>query len=118
MSLQAYMTINKNNISKGASTASSIGAVASTSSTHNDQITVIAFNAGCTIPLDPNSGVATGTRHLHAGDLHQVIRRLFAAAVERARHQPRHRSSRLRLFPPGPDRVARPKTSSATPGRR
>jgi type VI secretion system secreted protein Hcp len=62
MSLQAYMTIKKNNISKGASTASSIGAVASTSSTHNDQITVIAFNAGCTIPIDPNSGVATGTR--------------------------------------------------------
>jgi type VI secretion system secreted protein Hcp len=62
MALQAYMTINKNNISKGASTASSLGQVASSDTSHNDQITVVAFQTDCLIPRDPNSGVATGTR--------------------------------------------------------
>src|SRR6516225_11212653 len=62
MALEAYLTINQDNISKGASTASSIGQVAKTDSGNNDKITVIGFLADALIPRDPNSGVATGSR--------------------------------------------------------
>src|ERR1700740_1166756 len=62
MSLQAYITIKKNNISQGASSQNSLGQVASSDSSHNDQITVVSFLSNCLIPRDPNSAVATGTR--------------------------------------------------------
>jgi type VI secretion system secreted protein Hcp len=62
MALQAYLTITQDNISKGASNANSIGQVASTDTTNQDKITVIGFSSNCLIPIDPNSGVATGSR--------------------------------------------------------
>jgi type VI secretion system secreted protein Hcp len=62
MALQAYLTINTDNISKGASNANSLGQVASTGSDHHDKITVVAFNFDAVIPRDPTSGVATGAR--------------------------------------------------------
>ena len=62
MALQAYLTISQNNISKGASNANSLGQVASTDSSHYDQITVVGFASDALIPRDPTSGVATGAR--------------------------------------------------------
>jgi type VI secretion system secreted protein Hcp len=62
MALQAYLKINQDNISKGASGHDSLGQVALTDAGHHDEITVIAFVSDALIPRDPNSGVATGTR--------------------------------------------------------
>jgi type VI secretion system secreted protein Hcp len=62
MAMQAYMTINKNNISKGASSANSLGQVAAGNTANADKITVVGFTADALIPRDPNSGVATGSR--------------------------------------------------------
>lgn len=62
MALQAYLTINQDSISKGASNPNSLGQVAGTNSAFYDQITVIAFLSDALIPRDPNSGVATGAR--------------------------------------------------------
>ena len=62
MALQAYLTISQDNISKGASSSASLGQVALSDTSHQDDITVIAFVADAMIPRDPNSGVATGSR--------------------------------------------------------
>ena len=62
MALQAYLTISQHNISKGASNPSSLGQVASTSSSNYDKITVIGFLSDALIPRDPTSGVSTGAR--------------------------------------------------------
>ncbi len=62
MAYPAYITIKKDNISSGASNANSIGQVAQGDSTHYDEITVIGFTSDAMIPIDPNTGVATGGR--------------------------------------------------------
>ena len=62
MAMQAYLTINQDNISKGASSGKSLGQVAQTDSGNYDKITVVGFMADALIPRDPNSGVATGAR--------------------------------------------------------
>jgi type VI secretion system secreted protein Hcp len=62
MALQAYLTITTNNISKGASNPNSLGQIASTDSSHYDDITVVGFASDAMIPRDPNTGVATGAR--------------------------------------------------------
>jgi type VI secretion system secreted protein Hcp len=62
MAMQAYITINKDGISKGASSATSLGQVAATDTTNQDKITVVGFMADALIPRDPNSGVSTGSR--------------------------------------------------------
>ena len=62
MAMQAFMTINKDNISKGASASTSLGQVAAQDSTNHDKITVVSFLSNAMIPRDPNSGVSTGAR--------------------------------------------------------
>ncbi len=62
MAMQAFLTITQDNISKGASSGTSLGQVAATDSTNYDKITVVSFLADALIPRDPNSGVATGAR--------------------------------------------------------
>jgi type VI secretion system secreted protein Hcp len=62
MAMQAYITIHKNNISKGASGKESLGQVAAGDAANKDKITVVGFSADAMIPRDPNSGVATGSR--------------------------------------------------------
>ena len=62
MALQAFLTINQDSISKGASGSASLGQVASTDTANQDKITVIGFLSDAMIPRDPNSGVATGAR--------------------------------------------------------
>ncbi|MGQ9366174.1 Hcp family type VI secretion system effector [Azospirillum sp. ST 5-10] len=63
MALNAYLAITgakQGNITKGASTADSIGN--SYQEGHEDQSMIFAFNTNMTVPRDPQSGQPTGAR--------------------------------------------------------
>ena len=61
-SVDAYLSIPYNGISKGASSANSIGQLASSDASVKDFITCLSVSQSVGIPMDPNSGVPTGAR--------------------------------------------------------